>query len=517
VAVTRGQIFDRTIPGQDFQDIVAPSSATVIQADPLCSTVSETGNLTPTTYPDEILFDRYQRLMAPNMPFYVVPRGTCASSLAMSEPFLMHAIRVVTYFHDTSQQQVLAEGLMREICERLLMNGERSLGLLQGLLIFSHWYNPHVYSPQNSTVLLHLAIALTTDLNIDRGAGTCEKAQMESALKAYGVTHTTKTLTNDERRAVLGTYYLTSVMFTSFRKVDTIHWTPWLAACANTIKESNEYESDGHLVQLVHLARIMQESTSADARSAPCHLYADSFLQELEKSRCPLGFDTITTVLQLHEACTKVAIWQRSFAGLSEENIDPKGLRQRLDGMWSCMEAAKKFMDLYMEVPVAAYLVIPFGVFAQFAYTFVVIIRALSLELDGWDVSFLHEFIGLSDIIENASRRFETVSQASLDGLSLDNEAFANWGIKLRIAKAFLEAKRKSDLPSTHFDSGLDQNSNITHQTLVSGQGCTLQSPSALDPMTDAFQPFMGFEDFWTGFTDLSQTSVDPQFATDRI
>jgi hypothetical protein len=488
-----------------------------MQTDPLCNNVLEIGTLTPSTCPDEVLFDRYQRLMAPNMPFYIVPHGTCASSLARSEPFLMHAIRVVSYFHDTSQQQVLAEGLMREICERLLMNGERSLGLLHGLLIFSHWYNPHVYSPQNSTIRLHLAIALTTDLNIDRGPGTCEKAQMESALRAYGVTHTTKTLTNDERRAVLGTYYLTSVMFTSFRKVETLHWTPWLAACANTLKESNEYESDSHLVQLVHLARIMQESTSADAKSAPCHLYAESFFQELEKFRCPPGYGTMTTVLQLHEACTRVAIWQRSFAGLSEGTTDPRDLRQRLDGMWRCMEAAKNFMDLYMEVPVADYLVIPFAVFAQFAYTFVVIIRALSFEVDGWDASILHEFIDLSEIIENASRRYEAVSQASLDGLSLNNEAFANWGIKLRIAKAFLDAKRKSDLPSTHLDSSLDQDTDLTHQTLVPGQGCTLQSPSGLDPMTDAFRPFMGFEDFWTGFTDLSQTLADPQFAIGSI
>jgi hypothetical protein len=506
--------------GQNTQDDIMPAHSTVlIQVDPLHV---GTEILSSSICSDEVLFDRYQRLMAPNMPFYVVPDGSCASSLARSEPFLMHAIRVVTYFHDTSQQQVLAEGLMRQICERLLMGGEKSLGLLQGLLIFSNWYNPHVYSPQNSTNLLHLAIALTTDLNIDRGPGTCEKARMESALRAYGVAHATKTLTNEERRAVLGTFYLTSVMFTSFRKVETIRWTPWLAACANTLRDSNEYESDSRLVKLVHMQRIMQESTSVEAKSAPCQTYANSFFYELENMRCVPGHGTMMTVLQLQEACTKTAIWQRSFAGLSKETTEPNDLRRRLDGMWRCMEAAKSFMDLYMEVPTTDYLTIPFGVFSQFAYTFVVIVRALSLEIDGWDVAFLHEFINLSGIIENASRRYEAVSQASLGGLSLKNEAFANWGIKLRIAKAFLDAKRKSASSSsttaaattttTHFNLGFDQESDLAHRIPVPGQGCTLQPP-ALDPMTDAFQPFMGFEDFWTGFTDLSQNSADSHFA----
>jgi hypothetical protein len=90
------------------------------------------------------------------------------------------------------------------------------------------------------------------------------------------------------------------------------------------------------------------------------------------------------------------------------------------------MEASKAFVDIYMDIPIQDYLVVPFGVFAQSAYVFVVIVRAVSLQIDGWDAPALRRYIDLSEIADNAYRRFEAVSRASLDGVSLKNEAFTN-------------------------------------------------------------------------------------------
>ncbi|KAF1943010.1 hypothetical protein EJ02DRAFT_374500, partial [Clathrospora elynae] len=115
----------------------------------------------------EVLFQRYQRLMAPYMPFVVIPIGTETSRLTKIKPFLMQVITTITLFHDTAIQQVMAKDLMRQVSERMLINGEKSMDLLQGLLVFLNWYNPHLFMPSNHT-LLHLAMSLTLDLNIDR-------------------------------------------------------------------------------------------------------------------------------------------------------------------------------------------------------------------------------------------------------------------------------------------------------------------------------------------------------------
>jgi hypothetical protein len=478
-------------------------SASLSQGHLLLKTTSEAGMLKFDICEDEVLFDRYKRLMAPNMPFVVLPPNTSAASLAHTEHILMDAIRVVACFHDSARQQALAKDLMRQVCETLLINGNKSLGLLQGLLIFSNWYNPHLYIPQNSTNILHLAIALSTDLNLDRGPGTSEKARMEAAMRAYGVAQSLKHLTNDERRAVLGTFYLTSVASTSFRKVDTMHWTPWLAECASMLSEAQEYQSDSYLVQLVQMQRIAQETTTVEY-NAPCQFYAKSFLKDLDKISKSSGGGIVATVLQLQDACTRIAIWQRSFTSLNSE-ADSSDFRKRLEGMWHCIEAVKAYMDIYMDVPVNCYLLVPFGVFAQFAYAFVVMIRALSLEVEGWDAPALRKYIDLSEIAENASHRYAAVTRTPVDGINLENEAFSNWGVKLRLAKTYHDAKIT---PASHSSLGKDSNHEHVTVGLASGSSKSLPDPSAVGTEFSS-QYIMGFEDLWTGLYDPSQASAD--------
>jgi hypothetical protein len=463
---------------------------------------------------DKMLLDRYRRLMSPNMPWLVLSPDTTASGLASSEPLLMHAIRVVAYFHDSSRQQVMAKELMRDISERLLINGEKSLGILQGILVFSNWYNPHLYSHQHSTNLLHLAIALTTDLNIDRGTGKSEKAQMEEAMRAYGVARVRKIATNDERRAVLGTYYLSSLTFSSFRKVECLRWTPWLADCADALSEAKEYESDIDLVQLVHMQRIMQESLALETTTAPCQFYANSFLADLDRLAAISGNGTIANVIRLQDACTRVAIWQCSFAGHNHKQFGSTELRQRLDGMWRCMEAVKIYMELYMNLPVEDYLVISFGVFAQFAYTFVVIVRALSLAVDGWDLKALDEFIDLSDVAERASQRYEAVSLTVPDGIHLNNNAFSNWGLKLRRAKAFHSARFRSARTAPLLEIGHVEGSSCVRpeSEVTMTQYLSLSSDFAIDTTLSSF---MDLEDLWLSYNDPLQVpmALDLEFS----
>ena len=89
-----------------------------------------------------VLFYRYMRLMAPSMPFVVIPDGTDPWELAEQKPFLMQVITTVAYFHDLPKQQVMVKDLMRKISEKLLMRNEKSLEVLQGILVLIAWYVP---------------------------------------------------------------------------------------------------------------------------------------------------------------------------------------------------------------------------------------------------------------------------------------------------------------------------------------------------------------------------------------
>jgi hypothetical protein len=452
----------------------------------------------------EIVFDRYRRLMAPNIPFVVLPTGTDASTLERSEPLLMQAITTVTFFHDTTRQQKMAKDLTRQICERLLVNGEKSIGILKALLVFLNWYNPHLFFSQNSTNLLHLSMALATNLNIDRGPGLCERAQIEAAVKTYGLSQSTKVMSNDERRAILGVFYLTSVTFTSFRKVDVFRWTPWLTECAHALSEAKEHESDAYLVQLVQMQRIMQEAMCTE-RNAPIQFYAKSFLSDLDElalfpERC-----TMATVLRSQKTCTRIAIWQLSFAGITNETTKSSELRQRLDGMWHCMETVKLHMDDYLEIAVEEYPVLPYGIFAQFAYGFGVIVRALSIELDGWDLKALQDHIDFSKLMDDASRRHDAVSQVRVDGLVLKNNAFAQWAAKIRWAKSFYETKFMSTTSNVQAANHSAIENSFQHENGAMTPVVGLESSQQNVAMDTLFGAYANFHDFWNDFNDPLQ------------
>lgn len=83
----------------------------------------------------EILLDRFKRLMAPGLPFVVLTPKNTARQLYSEKPFLLHAIVTVTYFHDLPKQQFMVKQLMRDVSERLLMNSEKNIGILQGILV----------------------------------------------------------------------------------------------------------------------------------------------------------------------------------------------------------------------------------------------------------------------------------------------------------------------------------------------------------------------------------------------
>jgi hypothetical protein len=180
------------------------------------------------------------------------------------------------------------------------------------------------------------------------------------------------------------------------------------------------------------------------------------------------------------------------------------------------MEALKAYIDIYMNVPPADYLVLPFGIFAQFAYAFVVLIRALSLDIAGWDTSALHGFLDLPRIAEDASQRYEAVAYSSVDGLTLKTDAFSNWGTKLRLAKAFHDIKLQAASQAPQADSGLNQDA----QTMVEADSRSenTQHFSTTDTLAmDAFLPFMAVEDFWNGLGDPLQDSLGFDFNLGNI
>ncbi len=87
----------------------------------------------------ESLLGTYRRMSRRNFPFVVVPECCRAASLIEERPMLAQAIFMVTSWRQPARQAVLHTDFLREVGDRYFVKFERSLDLLQSLLVYFGW------------------------------------------------------------------------------------------------------------------------------------------------------------------------------------------------------------------------------------------------------------------------------------------------------------------------------------------------------------------------------------------
>ena len=143
----------------------------------------------------EVLFDRYQRLMSAAFPFVVLPENVSVQALRKDKPVLLRAISTVALFHDRARQADFVKDVLRDIGERILVKNEKSMGILQGILVLVSWFHPHLIYTQQVTNLLHLGIALGTDMGIDRLPQQRQDFNTATSRAVHGPSYTTRSPT----------------------------------------------------------------------------------------------------------------------------------------------------------------------------------------------------------------------------------------------------------------------------------------------------------------------------------
>lgn len=88
--------------------------------------------------PDELL-DIFRENLARSTPFVLIPSEMNAQTLSTEKPFLYRAILTVASYHDSVHQIALGQQFIKDVTEYLILQGQKSLDLLQGLLVYISW------------------------------------------------------------------------------------------------------------------------------------------------------------------------------------------------------------------------------------------------------------------------------------------------------------------------------------------------------------------------------------------
>lgn len=143
--------------------------------------------------------------MQPVYPFVIVPPMCSAANLRSSRPFLMSAIRMVASFRSLRSMRAQMCYLMTHISDHVLMRSERSLDLLQGIIVMLGWYQYHCFMHAQMNNLIMLAMSLTAELGLNRPPVLREQA---SLMEPRPVEPPRRV--NEERRVLAAVWFVAS-------------------------------------------------------------------------------------------------------------------------------------------------------------------------------------------------------------------------------------------------------------------------------------------------------------------
>jgi hypothetical protein len=175
-------------------------------APPTCICRTAGGEIPEPPPCDAAALATYRTEFAPLFPFVVVPADVDAGEFVRTRPVLSAAIRAATSLRRTRSLHAQIYRLMTYFSEHMLLRSERTLDLLQGLIVTLGWYHYHCVMHGQMSNLVHLAMSLVTDMGLNRPPLLQERTHVLVLFPREPPPRT-----HEQRRALLGVWYLSSV------------------------------------------------------------------------------------------------------------------------------------------------------------------------------------------------------------------------------------------------------------------------------------------------------------------
>ncbi|KAJ5188374.1 hypothetical protein N7472_007388 [Penicillium cf. griseofulvum] len=352
----------------------------------------------------------YQSLYTPYFPFVPVPVTMTANEMHDRTPFLLRTILLVTVSQSLSIQKAAQLWFRQQIAQRVVVDQERRLELLQAILVFVAWGNFQFYIESQATDLLQLAGVIVVDLGLDKSPDSLVSSRLSfvptAIRKVKGLIR--EGHAPDDRRAMLGCFYLNSV--------DTLS--------KNT--ELGEYDSDKFLVVLVRIQQLVMRVSDAlpspelndnagNSLDAPLHMIMATARNQL---------DALVQNQPLKVGCN-VLLWVHYYGALmrlyepaihmrsSGSSSGPLGSIRRTEALWGCLQAARDFFTTYTTIPLDIISSMPLVATAYMSFAVVTSSMILLLDDSDWDINLARKSFDFAAACQSLGDRFREGDQVA--------------------------------------------------------------------------------------------------------
>ncbi|KAG9498718.1 hypothetical protein J7337_009529 [Fusarium musae] len=214
--------------------------------------------------------------------------------------------------------------------------------------------------------------------------------------------------TQEERRAVVSLWFLTSVMSSFVGKMDPLQWTPHMSDCLEALERDKLWPSDELLATFVRYQLVADEAQKllvrdvmGESSSAPTYVFRKSLLAKLQAVRDGLPANMpINPVLRAHSLATEIQI---NSVGLFMQNIP---VNQRIESMYSCLQAIRSWYDVFFDIPPETVPGAPFAIYIQLSQVQIALYRLTTSEDPAWDKEFVRNTADLLVLLDQVVEFF---------------------------------------------------------------------------------------------------------------
>ncbi|KAK9233890.1 hypothetical protein V1525DRAFT_414898 [Lipomyces kononenkoae] len=367
--------------------------------------------------------ETFRTEMTPYFPFVNVPTEFTVSELRQKKPFLLRAIVMVTCLEDANRQLAMAKNIRECISTSIVVKGEQSLDLLQGLLVCLAWFHLQLQLGTHIYRLIHLALGMLIELGLDRRSAPAGKmGPMINHLVRRGNPHTHRTL--EERRVYLGLFYINSITAMCRRDMDPMKYTDYTEECCRVLEDAGEHPTDLYLVRLVRLHRmagrirrmltIDEYDSPGLILSAPIGMCIKSIEAELRQLKQSLGLNSVPDpILLLHYYAVELSLYEIAL----EDDFPAKRYGDypltRLNILYSCLTVTKAFFDTFFLVPTRQYFNLPHSVHLAFSHALGILSKLLVFTGENWDQEYVRSIIDFPVVTNTLVSRIQKAVEVS--------------------------------------------------------------------------------------------------------
>ncbi|KAJ5379915.1 transcriptional regulator family: Fungal Specific TF [Penicillium cataractarum] len=396
---------------------------------------------TPGDGEDHALLEKYAKMMIPMFPFVPIPPHMTIEDLRRERPFLHLNISMIAS-PNPERQRELSKAIKEYLSDRIIMQGQRSLDLLQGLLVHLVWFiSVSRISQQNFSgpidgpvsdsklpsqgtaqldAFLHLTMAQAISLGLNQDPRSPKTMNQPIAYLSQADLHRdgSPPRTIEDRRTFLGCYYAMTMLSVCAKDMESFLFTQYANECCGILEDSLECPTDKYAVQLVrtmHLAENINQTmtvreVSSSVPSAPLGMSLRWHQAELQKLRDALSCEEPhAAILSFHYDTLEMLLYRSSLNNETSDNEYGNYPVTRLDLLYRCLEATKSFFHHLYTLPAVYFRFLPFTISSQFGQAVVTLSQLTLYQAanGAWDSAYVKNTIDFDQTVDMLGQKLD--------------------------------------------------------------------------------------------------------------